>query len=930
MNLKLSLFVLFLFLFTSPVVFAASAPEGEAKGGNGIISGRVLDQENLPLPGATVFIKSLNEGAVSDVNGFYRIVRLDAAEYELSVSYIGFKDATQQVRVQNGETSTADFRLEAGIDLNEVVVNGSLQGQSKALNQQKNTINVSNIISSDQAGRFPDANVGDAIKRIPGINVQYDQGEARFGQIRGTSPELNSVTINGDRIPSTEAETRSIQLDLVPADMIQTIEVNKVITPDMDADAIGGSVNLVTKSSPYKQRISGTVGTSYNMFSEKPTFIGALMYGDRFLNNKLGLILSASYQNNELGSDNIEAEWEQGDRGTYISDFQIRTYEVRRERQSYSASFDYVFNPSNKLELKGIYNHRKDWENRFRLQFKDLSEPDANGDTRSEIRRQTKGGSHDENEARLEDQKAMNFSLGGEHFAGAVKIDWKASFAKADEDRPHERYITYRAKDTDVSVNLNDPEKPQFTITDPDKVLLNSTYGLKELTEQFQYTKDVDKNFRLNVEVPISRGNFANTFKTGFSYKAKEKSRDNGFNEYSPLDEDAFDANSLDKLVTKTKSNFLAGNYIAGNFVSNTYLADLNLENTGQFEGETVPEELAGNFNAKENVVAGYVRFDQQLGEYVGLVAGLRMENTQLEYAGNQLLIDENGDISLEPTEEDKDFYTNFLPSLIGKFSFSSNSKLKFAWTNTIARPKYYDLVPHVEINREDMEVNIGNPSLEATQSMNFDLMVEHYYNTVGLISAGAFYKDLQDVIVEKQLTNYTFNGEVYDKFKQPVNAGDADLLGVELAFQRQFDFLPGFWKQFGFYANYTFTHSKMKNISLDGREDDDMQLVGTPENIVNTSLYYEGKKLTVRASLNYADAFVDEPGETALKDRYYDKVTYLDVNASYAFTRKLRLFAEANNLLNTPLRYYQGESKYTMQAEYYDVKFNLGLKFDL
>ena len=121
-----------------------------------------------------------------------------------------------------------------------------------------------NVVSADQTGKFPDSNIGDALKRISGINVQYDQGEARFGQVRGTSADLSSVTINGNRVPSAEGDTRNVQLDLIPSDMIQTIEVNKVITPDMDADAIGGSINLVTKNSPYKQTIAGTVGTGYN------------------------------------------------------------------------------------------------------------------------------------------------------------------------------------------------------------------------------------------------------------------------------------------------------------------------------------------------------------------------------------------------------------------------------------------------------------------------------------------------------------------------------------------------------------------------------------------------------------------------------------------------------------------------------------------
>ncbi|MBS4061007.1 MAG: carboxypeptidase-like regulatory domain-containing protein, partial [Bacteroidetes bacterium] len=197
---------------------------------SGIIKGRILDSDNLSMPGAAVALESLSKGAISDNYGYYTITGIPEGAYELKVSYIGFNPEKKQISVESGRTTVADFNLKAGIDLSEVVVSGQLQGQSKALNTQMNKGNITNIISSDQVGRFPDANIGDALKRIPGINVQYDQGEARFGNIRGTAPQYNSVMVNGERIPSAEAEDRTVQLDLVPADMIQSIEVNKAVT----------------------------------------------------------------------------------------------------------------------------------------------------------------------------------------------------------------------------------------------------------------------------------------------------------------------------------------------------------------------------------------------------------------------------------------------------------------------------------------------------------------------------------------------------------------------------------------------------------------------------------------------------------------------------------------------------------------------------
>ena len=919
--------LLMLLLFWGIISVNSYAEGSDDEGIKAVITGRIVDNENLPLPGASVYIESIKKGTISDVNGYYRLTGLNKGEYQVSVSYIGFKPKTQEISVREGETAELNFEMEAGIDIEEVVVNGALQGQSKALNQQKNSMNITNIISSDQVTRFPDANIGDALKRIPGINVQYDSGEARFGNIRGTSPEYNSVTINGDRIPSAEAETRSIQLDLIPSDMIQTVEVNKVITPDMDADAIGGSVNLVTKSLPYKQRISGTVGGGYNFLSEKADKNLALVYGDRFFNNKLGMILSGSYQLIQLGSNDIEGEWDKEDGDIFMTDFQIRTYSTQRERQSYSASFDYNFNANHKIEFKGIYNHRKDWENRYRLQFKDIEEDE--GVWMTEVRRETKGGVSDNKDGRLEDQKAMDFSLKGEHHFGALTIDWKGSYAKASEDRPNERYINFRHKNVEIDPDLSDTRKPFMNVLTEGAEDLGSDWGLKELTEEHQFTDDIDKNFKLNISFPWLDGDYANKIKIGFSYKGKEKKRDNNFYDYEPEDEDAFLSDALANTVDKTKSDFLAGSkYKAGSYISKEYLASLDL-NSSDFSGEENLEELAGNFNAKENVTATYLRLDQRFGDNFDVVAGLRLEATGLEYSGRELTVDEEGDLSLSITETETDNYINILPSLIGKYSFGNNTKLKFAWTNTIARPRYFDLVPHVEINQEDMEAEVGNPELEPTKSMNFDVMFEHYFNSIGQITAGIFYKDITDFIVTQELRDYEYNGTVYEKFDKPYNAGDANLIGFEFAFQRQFDFLPGFLRQTGFYATYTYNHSKVKNFNLEDREDEDLPLPGTPENTLNASLYYEGKKLTLRTSFNFADAFIDELGDEAFYDAYYDKVTYLDFNANYLISPKTNIFFEAKNLLNQPLSYYQGSSQYIMQDEYYSVKIFFGIKFN-
>lgn len=903
------------FLFIVSAFTAIADNDNEIPANKGAITGRIIDTDKLPLPGAAVVIEELHKGAVTDVNGFYRITGLDAGVYHVKVSYIGFNEASEKADVKIGKTTKLDFSMKAGIAIEEVVVNGALQGQSKALNQQKNSMNISNIISSDQAGRFPDQNIGDALKRVPGINVQYDMGEARFGNIRGTSPEYNSVAVDGDRIPSAEAETRSIQLDLIPSDMIQSIEVNKVVTADMDADAIGGSVNLVTKSNPYTRRISGSFGGTYNALRNKVAPNVSLLYGDRFFNNKLGVTLAASVQDNVMGADDLEAEWD--DDGT-MKEMQVRTYEVQRLRQSYSGAFDYTFDANNKIEAKMMYNHRNDWENRYRVVYKDLDDDEA------EIERQLKAGTH--KDARLEDQRTYHFSLGGDHQLGSLEIDWKASYSKANEDRPNERYLQYKIEDVEFSQDLSNTEEPQVNVYTTEAQDFNSNWEFDELTEEHQYTEDIDKKVKVDFKLPLKNG--TSVLRFGAKYKGKSKNRNNEFYEYEPEDEDSFNAAAFSNTVVKTKSDFLAGDYAAGTYVNKKYLSGLDLS-SGAYEQEENLEELAGNFDASEDVTAAYVRFDQAFGNFE-LMAGIRLENTAINYSGKELILDEEGDVDdLIDTEEVDNNYTNVLPSLLLKYEIGQNTNIKASITNTLARPKYIDLVPRVEVNKEDNEIEIGNPDLTPTTAINLDLMVEHYFKSIGLVSGGVFYKDINDFIVDGIQSDYDYLGQTWDKYTQPINGGDATLFGVEIAFQRQFDFLPGILRQFGFYTNYTYTKSTISDFQIEDRDEDDLTLPGTPENSLNASLYYEGKKLSARLSYNYAGSFVDEYSDKAYEDIYYDEVSYLDFNTSYKLVKNFVVYAELNNILNTPLRYYQGESKYTYQAEYYNVRINMGLKFN-
>lgn len=908
---------------------------------HGTIKGRILDTSNQTLPGATIYIDSLHTGVVSDINGFYTLTNIAPGTYKVKVSYVGYSPVEMTITVPEGKTVESDVMLNDGVKLREVVVGGAFNGQRRALSSQKNAMGIVNVVSADQVGKFPDSNIGDALKRISGINVQYDQGEARFGQVRGTSADLSSVTINGNRIPSAEGDTRNVQLDLIPADMVQTIEVNKVVTADMDADAIGGSINLVTKNTPNKRMFNATAGSGYNAVSKKAQLNLGLTYGDRFLNDKLGLMFSGSYQNAPGGSDNAEFEYDVDDGSVVMKEAQMRQYYVTRERQSYSLALDYEFNPDHKISFKGIYNRRNDWENRYRVVYKDLDESDP---SEQSIELQTKGGADDTRNARLERQQTMDFTLDGEHnLGGRLLMDWAASFSRASEDRPNERYFGLKM-DNNTGENLINTFRgiggraPYSTIAIPG--LDNEGWELDELTNSNQSIYENEWKFRLNFELPLMKGLYGNTLRFGGKYTNKEKDRETTMYKY-----DGEDVNDnpifndggawREHGSSQIRKGFMVGdNYPEGtHFVSKKYLGSINFNS---MQGEPDYEEMSGNYHAKEEITSAYLRFDQKLGRKLDLMLGLRMEHTALNYRGLNWVVDEDENESLESTGNRKNSYTNWLPSVLLKYDVNDDLKLRASFTETLSRPKYSALIPSVNYNRADEEATIGNPNLKPTTSYNFDLSAEYYFKSVGLVSVGLFYKSINNVIVDevwKGMDSQLPITGTYDyEISKPINAYDADLFGVEVAYQRDFGFITPALKCLGFYGNYTYTANKTKNHHFEHRvleDGEDVDMIGSPEHTANASLFFEKWGFNLRLSYNFASAFVDEMGEVAQLDRYYDKVNYLDLNASYTFGKRFKttIYADVTNLLNQPLRYYQGTKDRTAQVEYYGARFNAGIK---
>ncbi|MFB0516465.1 MAG: carboxypeptidase-like regulatory domain-containing protein, partial [Candidatus Neomarinimicrobiota bacterium] len=330
--------------------------------GAATITGRVTDTNTGSfLPGANVTLEGTRYGAASDRTGTYRIANIPPGTYVLMVTYVGYEDFTVDLTVPD-EGITQDVQLQPTyVELGEIVVEGLRHGQAKALSQQKVAPNIMNVVAREQMERFPDLNTAEVLQRIPAVSITRDQGEGRFILLRGTEARLNAVSVNGERIASPESEDRSVTLDVVSVNQLASIEVTKAPTPDMDGDAIGGSVNMVTRSAfDYSKRllkISG--GSGYSQLMGTSLFQGDFTFADVFGAKKnIGITFGGNFYHYPRGSDNNEMDWGgvEDTAGTEIDwallDLDLRDYSVERNRYGFAGNLDYRLSEDHQFHVR--------------------------------------------------------------------------------------------------------------------------------------------------------------------------------------------------------------------------------------------------------------------------------------------------------------------------------------------------------------------------------------------------------------------------------------------------------------------------------------------------------------------------------------------------------------------------------------------------
>jgi len=909
-----------------------------------VIRGSILDEHKLPLPGANiVWMGSLDSdrviGTSSDINGDFILRPVAIGKQSIRVTYMGFVTRIVEVDAKFDEIVEVEVILKAGVvSLDEVVVVGErLAGQAKALNLQKTNNNITNVISIDQISKFADSNIGDALKRIPGVAMHQDRGEASVIILRGLAPEYTNVMVNGERIASSFDNNRGVAVDNLPADMVQTVELSKTMTPDMDGDATAGTVNLITRSAPHKRTFSLTMNSGRYQIENKPVWTGALILGDRFFGGKFGIITSASYDRKDYGAHSVFTDWRLTgqDDSYYLEDFNIERYLVERTRKNVTTSLDYKVNSSSSIKFKGSYSNKLDRENRFRQRHRNLRVPSADGTVSNvEYRFDTKVGIDGEPQ-RKQITNVYSAKLDGEHLLWRkLTLDWSGSYGRSDRSYT-DRDFLWAQPSLNVIPDISDPRHPVLNFVDPSRALDITKVRLRELSEDRFRNEETDYRARLNIEIPITVGNQGGAIKFGGVVKHKNKEVTNFQELFLPLGANWANWANLGQHETFDPSvdNFLAGDYrFSLPVIQPAYGSGLDLRDSTLF---TVNVPIANfgddNYDAIESEQSGYLMLTQSLGSKLTAITGVRFENRVNEFVGWEF---NNGSKLGVNSLRSKENYVSVLPSLTLKYDLNQSTVLRAAWTNTVIRPDFNDLAPRKSFNFEDQRMSEGNPDLEPAKSRNFDLIAEKYFQSIGQISLGVFRKDIRDMIltVERRFpvgALFEKYGALWDRYTQPQNAGDAWLIGFEFAFQRRLDFLPGFLGNLSGYFNYSRTKSEVDGLAIVGREDEKLPLEGTADESLNASLTYETKKFVLTGSLHHTGANILFYGEHSSDlDAWYDAQTFVDVSSSYRVSRTFSIFAEGKNLTNQPLRHYTGsDPDFARRAEYYGRIVNIGFR---
>ncbi len=929
---------------------------------NGSVSGIVSDAtDGTPLWGTNILVAGTSIGTNSDMDGKYHLSNISPGNVVIIFRYVGYRTDSALVRVEQNKVTYADVKLKPGvIQGSEVVITAQLQGQQAAINQQLNSNSIVNIVSKDKIQELPDQNAAESLARLPGISLERDAGEGLKVVVRGLAPKYNNITINGEKIPSTDAEDRSVDLSSISSDMLAGIEVYKSLTADKDADAVGGSINFTVKKAPDDFHTDLKFQKGYNSHENYyGNYRGSLSISNRFLNNSVGIIATANIQRANRGSDDQNVAYSfasQTAAGALIKVDNLNLVDIKELRDRYGASLaaDYDLGNGN-IFLNGFWSKtgRDQLRRRKRYQI-------ANGRTQYEIRSSNI------------DLQLLTTGVQGNHNIGFVQIDWAGSYSESDQNTPQEFNNIFQ----ELSSLKNDiivDQGPQLIPLGVKNDLNNTTF--KESDINSYRVLDHNITAQLNTKINFAlNDDIAGYIKFGGKLRWNKRNRDN--NQYWTS---SFNIDSIGLMSSKNRNAFyrtfaltpgkkiLMGNFLApdnqvGEFLNGEYDFGASLDrqlmndflNNMQYaklqSGKPLyvynPQIALQNYNASENISAAYIMAEISYTPQLLFIPGVRFERTYSDYksitgtpvSGEESTPDLAG---AKDTVGDRSYY-DILPMIQMKYKLTEWFNIRAAVTKTLSRPDYFNLVPWEQIDYLGNTINKGNPELKHTKAWNYDLYFS-MFNQYGLFSIGGFYKKLWDVDCLRQ--SRIQDGGTYNGFMltQPVNAeSPSTVYGVEIDLQANMALLPTPLDGIIFSANLSLMKSKtyypyfaigprsplppfsptIIDTVREGSMPDQADYVG------NLAVGYEKGGFSGRLSLVIQGKSLSLIGARPELDGYSNQQLRWDLAVQQKVYDRISIYLDVNNLTNVPDKSYLGTERFPTNEEFYGWTADLGIKY--
>lgn len=789
-----------------------------------------------------------------------------------------------------------------------ILVTGQAASLNSALDKQQSADNIVSVVHADAIGQLPDANAAEALQRIPGVSVERDQGEGRYVRVRGISPDLNAVTINGSLVPAPESDVRAVALDVLPVGQIRSIEVFKTLMPSQDANSIGGTIEVKTISAfdhkgPFYSVEAG-LGHDTNVGADSPNLAAA--WSDLFMGGKLGIAAGLSHSRRTFGSDNVETggAWDIDDDGSAgLEEFERRDYRITRERQGAVFNVDYRPQKGELYYFRTLFSRFSDDERRQRhiVEFDDAMAAGDLGEAES-VR---------ELKARKETHDILSMSLGTERKLGDWMLALALGASQSSQDTPDDVESSFEAEDS-YSAGFANAVRPRL-IGD---AAINSAagYALDAVEVAKQYTEDTEYNLRIDLGRRYAAWGANHDLKFGAKASRRKKTNDANLWEVDGGDFDnpalaGFAGGSVDYAYGPFGPAIRAG--AIDDLLRGVSLADYYDEEKSRI----------GDFTMHEDINAAYVQntFGSDMWR---VLVGMRYEGTRFEARGTGVT---DGEFADRRTRRS---YHDWLPALHVRRDLDDDTSIRAAWTHSVVRPTFGQLAPGFVIDGDEAE--FGNPDLEPMKSANLDLGIERRLGYAGVASAYVFHKKIEDFVFATDLAG---SGEWadFDEAKTFVNGASAKVSGLELAYAQTFRHLPAPWSGLILSANATFTNSdaRIATYSDGERVSRVIPLPSQSDRSFNLMVGYETGPWSVRLAANHKSKYLLEVADLADKryDLYVDGQTQYDFSARYNLGKRVQIVFEALNLGDEKYYVYTGRGGLNGQYESYGRTYKLGIK---